>query len=97
MKEKESQALLDVWEWKDHAYQEVAQLPTHLALDKRLRDSLQTVARLGLMMNDFITTPSVMNNTAKQQRKAVTETRSDTFEVSDRYDVREKRLCPNEI
>lgn len=65
MKEKESQALLDVWEWKERAYQEVAQLPTLLALDKRLRDSLQTVARLGLTMNDLTTTPSVVNNIIK--------------------------------
>lgn len=65
MKEKESQALLEVWEWKERAYQEVAQLPTLLALDKRLRDSLQTVARLGLTMNDLTTTPSVVNNIIK--------------------------------
>ena len=65
MKEKESQALLEVWEWKERAYQEVAQLPTPLALDKRLRDSLQTVARLGLTMNDVIATPSMITNVIK--------------------------------
>lgn len=65
MKEKESQALLEVWEWKERAYQEVAQMPTLLALDKRLRDSLQTVARLGLTMSDVITMSSMINNVIK--------------------------------
>ena len=62
MKEKESQALLDVWEWKERAYQEVAQLPTSLAINKRLEDSLQTVARFGLTMSDLMTTPAIAAN-----------------------------------
>jgi len=42
-----SQALFEVWEWKECAYQEVASLPIDIALKKRLDDSMRSVRELG--------------------------------------------------
>lgn len=42
-----SQALFEVWEWKECAYQEVASLPIDRALKKRLDDSMRSVRELG--------------------------------------------------
>ena len=52
MKENESQALYDVWTWKDKAYHDVEHLPTDQALQKRLHDSLQTVQQLRLPVSN---------------------------------------------
>lgn len=57
MKAKESQALRDVWEWKDRAHKEIEHLSTDLK--KRLQDSLQTVRQLGLPMTSGKVPPSL--------------------------------------
>jgi len=54
MKNSESQALYDVWKWKEKAYEEVAHLPLHLALKKRLEDSVHTVQQLGLAVSNTL-------------------------------------------
>jgi len=54
MKNSESQSLDDVWKLKEKAYEEVAQLPLHLALRKRLEDSVHTVQQLGLAASDTL-------------------------------------------
>jgi hypothetical protein len=67
MKENESKALQQVWEWKDRAYKEVEHLSTDQALKKRLEDSLQTVYQLELPVSDKVkeqlksSTPKVQN------------------------------------
>ncbi|NUM37062.1 MAG: hypothetical protein HUU50_21175 [Candidatus Brocadiae bacterium] len=44
---KESKSLLDVYEWKESAYQEVANLPLDEALEKRIEDSMKMAKKLG--------------------------------------------------
>ncbi|MEW6235788.1 MAG: hypothetical protein AB1656_10415 [Candidatus Omnitrophota bacterium] len=50
-KEKESKSLLDVWEWKESTYQEVADLPIEQALEKRILDSTQSAKKLGFALS----------------------------------------------
>jgi hypothetical protein len=52
MKDKDSKALREVWEWKEKAYKEVEHLTIDQALKKRLKDSLQTVHQLGLPVSN---------------------------------------------
>jgi len=54
MKTNDSQALCDVWKWKELAYHEVEHLSIEEALKKRLTDSLQTVNRLGLPVSNVL-------------------------------------------
>lgn len=61
MKNKDSKALLEVWEWKEKAYQEVEHLPIDQALKKRLDDSLQTVSQLGLPVSNPLPKTRVAN------------------------------------
>lgn len=44
---KESQALLDVWEWKEKAFKEVEKYDITTALDLRLHHSMETAKKLG--------------------------------------------------
>ena len=54
MKNNVSQALIEVWNWKDQAYHEVEQLPIEQALRKRLEDSLRLVRQLGMTVSDKV-------------------------------------------
>jgi len=47
-----SKSLTEVWEWKEHAYEESKHLPRKQAIRKRLKSSLDTVRQLGLKMTD---------------------------------------------
>ncbi len=51
MTAKTLQALLDVWTWKEQAYQEVEHLPIEHAIRKRLEDSLRSVRQLGMTVS----------------------------------------------
>lgn len=55
MKNEEPKSLLEVLEWKEKAYQEVAHLPRKLALAKRIKDSSQTLKELGLVKTNKLT------------------------------------------
>ncbi|MCX7046066.1 MAG: hypothetical protein NTX50_11350 [Candidatus Sumerlaeota bacterium] len=46
---KESQALLDVWKLKENAYKKVAHLEIGAAIEKRLRDSIETAKKLNML------------------------------------------------
>ena len=48
MNKMESNALREVLEWKDKAYQEVAHLDVKKALQKRIYDSVETTRKLKL-------------------------------------------------
>jgi len=50
-KEKAPKSLLDVWEWKESAYQEVADLLLEQALEKRIRDSTRLTKQLGFVLS----------------------------------------------
>ena len=45
-KARESKSLLEVWEWKKDAWEEVKHLDLESAIRKRLRDSENTAKRL---------------------------------------------------
>jgi hypothetical protein len=47
MNNKESQSLLEVWEWKEKAYHEVADLDIRSALKERIKRSNTTAEKLG--------------------------------------------------
>ena len=59
MKNNISKALIEVWEWKEIAYEEVKHLPREQAIRKRLESSLETVHQLGLKMNDKTEEPYI--------------------------------------
>lgn len=50
-KSKISEALLEVWKWKEQAAREVQRLPIQKALQKRMHDSLITAQKLGFSLN----------------------------------------------
>jgi hypothetical protein len=45
---KVSKALLEVWEWKDQCYREVAHLPRRQALQTLMRNAEETARKLNL-------------------------------------------------
>lgn len=45
-----SNALREVWEWKDECYREVAHLPVRKGIESRMRDAAATAGRLGFKM-----------------------------------------------
>jgi len=57
---KESQAMLEVREWKVAAWRSVAHLPLREAIRKRLADSAKTAERLGLKYAPAQRTPVAM-------------------------------------
>ena len=50
MNHNDPKSLLEVIDWKEQAYREVAHLPRKLALSKRIKDSARTVESLGFPM-----------------------------------------------
>ena len=59
MKNNISKALIEVWEWKELAYEEVKHLPREQAIRKRLESSLDTVHQLNLKMTDKTEGPAI--------------------------------------
>ena len=54
MKSNDSNALNEVWEWKEKAVREVEHLSTADAIKKRLEDALQTVRKLGIPLSNAL-------------------------------------------
>ncbi len=54
MKQHESHALHEVWEWKEHAAHEVEDLSIRDAVKKRLEDALRTTQALGIPLSNEI-------------------------------------------
>lgn len=52
-KSKISKAQIEVWEWKELAFEEVSHLPIRDALRKRILDSMESVEKLGLPVVDI--------------------------------------------
>lgn len=48
-----SNALREVWEWKDDCYRKVAHLPVRKGIERRMRDATATARRLGFKMAEL--------------------------------------------
>ena len=51
-KEMISDAQKEVWSWKEDCYRDIADLDTTAAINKRMRDAVETINSLGLYTVD---------------------------------------------
>jgi len=54
MKNKESKALLEVWEWKDKAFKEVENMELRKALKERIKRSMMLLKKHGFKTVNLI-------------------------------------------